>query len=566
MSRIRPPLTTSMTGPLTIPSFSLISSIVPHARSYCARFLERMRRPSLSSFWRTSASSSSSSEHDLVGVDVVADRELARRDDAFGLEADVEQHLVAVDLDDRAGDDVAVVELDDRGVDRVGRTTGRRGRRARRARSGPRRPRSSAARRRRRAVGLGRCARWLRLPGRPRWPRRSRSGTVAVVASVASCSDNLTPLRMDRSRRWRDRRARASGPRIEAERHRLQVGARSEAAESRCRSRRASSSSSGWSSVGGCARYAPGVTPWTATTLEPGAAASSSSSRAVKQVVQRSNGCSSPSGLRTRGQLVEHAGGGVELLARPRGSARRRRAENALTARRPPGGACAAMRPKTSASSRPPSRPNPPWHRQIAASNSPSNGEVADVELLERRRRGPRPPPRRGRAATKSGEWSTPTTVDAAPGERERVTPGPHPTSSTRMPRLEPERVDEELDLLLGALRERVAEVRRPEELGDRVEPVLADRRVPGTSCRHVGAAPTVGYFASAQLGPKPMSTTSGTRSSVTRSITSRTSGSVALVLVLRHLEHELVVHGEQHPRLGAGVVERAVERRSSRA
>ena len=57
---------------------------------------------------------------DLVGVDVVADRELARRDDALGLVADVEQHLVAVDLDDLAGHDVAVVELDDRGVNRIG--------------------------------------------------------------------------------------------------------------------------------------------------------------------------------------------------------------------------------------------------------------------------------------------------------------------------------------------------------------------------------------------------------------------------------------------------------------
>ncbi|SKW87183.1 Uncharacterised protein [Mycobacteroides abscessus subsp. abscessus] len=34
MSRIRPPLTTSMTVPLTASSFSLSSSIVPHARSY----------------------------------------------------------------------------------------------------------------------------------------------------------------------------------------------------------------------------------------------------------------------------------------------------------------------------------------------------------------------------------------------------------------------------------------------------------------------------------------------------------------------------------------------------
>ena len=50
---------------------------------------------------------------DLVGVDVVADGELAGGDDALGLEADVEQDLVAVDLDDRPLDDVAVVELDD---------------------------------------------------------------------------------------------------------------------------------------------------------------------------------------------------------------------------------------------------------------------------------------------------------------------------------------------------------------------------------------------------------------------------------------------------------------------
>ncbi|MDT4867018.1 hypothetical protein FQZ97_1019080 [compost metagenome] len=53
---MRPPLTTSMTVPSTTPSASLISSIVPQARSYCARFLDRIRRPSLSSFWRTRAS------------------------------------------------------------------------------------------------------------------------------------------------------------------------------------------------------------------------------------------------------------------------------------------------------------------------------------------------------------------------------------------------------------------------------------------------------------------------------------------------------------------------------
>ena len=58
--------------------------------------------------------------HDLVRVDVVADRELLGRNDAFGLVSDVEEHLVGVDLHDRSGDEVAVVELDDRRVDRVG--------------------------------------------------------------------------------------------------------------------------------------------------------------------------------------------------------------------------------------------------------------------------------------------------------------------------------------------------------------------------------------------------------------------------------------------------------------
>ena len=55
--------------------------------------------------------------NDLRGVDVVFDGELAGRDDAFGLVADVEQDLVTVDLDDGPFDDVAVVEVLDRLVD-----------------------------------------------------------------------------------------------------------------------------------------------------------------------------------------------------------------------------------------------------------------------------------------------------------------------------------------------------------------------------------------------------------------------------------------------------------------
>lgn len=56
--------------------------------------------------------------NDLVGVDVVLDRELAARDHTFGLVTDVEQDLVPVDLHDDAVDDVAVVEVLDRLVDR----------------------------------------------------------------------------------------------------------------------------------------------------------------------------------------------------------------------------------------------------------------------------------------------------------------------------------------------------------------------------------------------------------------------------------------------------------------
>ncbi len=57
---------------------------------------------------------------DLRGVDVVADGELARRDDALGLKADVEQDFVVVDLDHGAGDQVTVFELEDAVADQGG--------------------------------------------------------------------------------------------------------------------------------------------------------------------------------------------------------------------------------------------------------------------------------------------------------------------------------------------------------------------------------------------------------------------------------------------------------------
>ena len=119
MSRIRPPLTTSMTGPVTTPSSSLICSMSPQARSYWARFLDRTSRPSLSSLVRTRASILSPRRHDLVRVDVVADRQLAAGDHALGLVADVEQDLVPVDLDDGALDELAVLDRHHGAVDGV---------------------------------------------------------------------------------------------------------------------------------------------------------------------------------------------------------------------------------------------------------------------------------------------------------------------------------------------------------------------------------------------------------------------------------------------------------------
>ena len=57
---------------------------------------------------------------DLVRVDVVADAQLAGEDHALALVPDVEQHLVLVDLDDGAGDELTVLDVDERAVDGVG--------------------------------------------------------------------------------------------------------------------------------------------------------------------------------------------------------------------------------------------------------------------------------------------------------------------------------------------------------------------------------------------------------------------------------------------------------------
>ena len=118
MSRIRPPLTTSMTGPETTPSSSLIFSIVAPGPLVLGPLLGQDQPAFLVLLLEDEGLDLVAERHDLGGVDVVADRQLAAGDHALGLVADVEQDLVLVDLDDRALDDLAVLDLDHGAGDR----------------------------------------------------------------------------------------------------------------------------------------------------------------------------------------------------------------------------------------------------------------------------------------------------------------------------------------------------------------------------------------------------------------------------------------------------------------
>ena len=71
-------MTTSITVPVTTPSSSLIFSIVPQARSYWARFLDRIRRPSFSYFLQDKGLDVLAGlDYVAVGVDVVLDGQFA---------------------------------------------------------------------------------------------------------------------------------------------------------------------------------------------------------------------------------------------------------------------------------------------------------------------------------------------------------------------------------------------------------------------------------------------------------------------------------------------------------
>src|SRR5207302_466812 len=163
---------------------------------------------------------------DLVGIDVVANRELADGDDALGLVPDVEEDLVLVDLDDRSLDDVAVVEVDDRAGDGVFE---------------------------RHAVQVVRH----HLPG---------DVFPVFLCGGGRCGWRLGGLRLGllgHHGRLLSGLLPAPAMRAQEERHEA----------TRC----AISSSSGWSRSGGLFSYVPGVTDHTPTTSSPAAAAMSRS-------------------------------------------------------------------------------------------------------------------------------------------------------------------------------------------------------------------------------------------------------------------------------------------------
>ena len=126
MSTIRPPLTTSITEPVDDAVVLLdLLDVAPGALVLRA-LLGQDEAAFLVLLLENEGLDLVADLDDLVGVDVVLDRELARGDDALGLVADVEQDLVAVDLHDGAFDDVAVVEelegLFDRGQEVLSRS------------------------------------------------------------------------------------------------------------------------------------------------------------------------------------------------------------------------------------------------------------------------------------------------------------------------------------------------------------------------------------------------------------------------------------------------------------
>ena len=113
-SRIRPPLTTSITRPSTgSPDSAARLDALPGDLE--AGALLREDQATLGVLLGQHERVDLVAERDLVGrIDRAADRELADRDDAFRLVTDIDEHLVLVDPDNRAVDDLPLLEGDDR--------------------------------------------------------------------------------------------------------------------------------------------------------------------------------------------------------------------------------------------------------------------------------------------------------------------------------------------------------------------------------------------------------------------------------------------------------------------
>ena len=108
---MRPPLTTSMTLPLTgSPDSAARLDALP--RELEAGALLREDEPALGVLLREDERVDLLADRDLVGgVHRPPDRQLGDGDDAFGLVADVDEHLVLVHAHDRAVHDLALVDL-----------------------------------------------------------------------------------------------------------------------------------------------------------------------------------------------------------------------------------------------------------------------------------------------------------------------------------------------------------------------------------------------------------------------------------------------------------------------
>ena len=313
------------------------------------------------------------------------------------------------------------------------------------------------------------------------------SGASAAVAACSFSGKGKVSWAMGRvgRRAPRERRRRVDGrsPELRARRGYRASG------------RRANRRSSGWSRVGGPAAYSPGRTPWTAATSSPAAPGHQGQLTGGEACGPHLEDPLVARLVPDRRVLVEHAGPGVEVLAVLEPAQGERRPRRRSRPPHHPGRTARAMRPMIASSSSPPSSPKPPWQRHRTASNSASTARSRTSSCSNVAGSAS------GRAAARasamnSGERSTPCTSMPRRASASECRPGPATDVEHPHPRLEPELVDEEPDLVLRPHGERVPEISRPEERRDLVEPCaarVAERsRVPH---RAAGYVATTGAF-----------------------------------------------------------------------